>query len=228
MKRLRPYLVAVALTSLSLESHAEISQEEYRQMQTRFQQAEEDVDRLRARVQKLEFAIAEIRTSLSEVRGVASNAGKDGVTQDQLKRVVEQIRELDKRRQDDNDRIVLQLKKLADMPAPQLPTDPEKTDRRAGGTKAKTKEKEAVSSGAGESGAGATNAAADEPKPLLVPNYAFFEHTVEEGQTLGEIITEYNKAHGMKVRLKHILEANPKLNPNRMVVGKKIRIPEVK
>jgi hypothetical protein len=30
------------------------------------------------------------------------------------------------------------------------------------------------------------------------------------------------------VRLKHVQEANPKLNPNRMAVGKKIRIPEVK
>jgi seryl-tRNA synthetase len=226
MKRLRPYLVAVALTSLSLESRAEISQEEYRQMQTRFQQAEEDVDRLRARVQKLESAIAEIRTSLGEVRGVASNAGKDGVSQDQLKKVVDQIRELDKRRQEDNDRIVMQLKKLADIPAPQLPTDLEKPDRKPGGTKSRAKE--AAPSGAGESGTGSTNAAAGEPKPLLPPNYAFFEHTVEEGQTLGEIITEYNKAHGMKVRLKHIQEANPKLNPNRMVVGKKIRIPEVK
>jgi seryl-tRNA synthetase len=225
MKRLRPYLVAVALASLSLESHAEISQEEYRQMQTRFQQAEEDVDRLRARVQKLESAIAEIRASLGEVRGVASNAGKDGVTQDQLKKVVDQIRELDKRRQEDNDRIVMQLKKLADIPAPQLPTDLEKTDRRIGGPKAKAKE--AASPGAGDSGSGSTNAAG-EPKPLLPPNFAFFEHTIEEGQTLGEIIAEYNKAHGMKVRLKHVLEANPKLNPNRMVVGRKIRIPEVR
>lgn len=196
-------------------------------MQTRFQQAEEDVDRLRARIQKLEAAIAEIRSSLGDVRNTAASAGKDAVSQEQLKKVVEQLREIDKRRQDDNDKIVLQLKKLAEIPAPTFPTETEKPDRKSGGGKGSAKAKESAAPKSDSSGA-ATNAPAAEVKPSLPPNYEFFEHTIGEGQTLGEIIAEYNKAHGMKVRLKHVLEANPKLNPNRMVPGRKIRIPVVK
>lgn len=226
MKRLRPILAVAALAAFSIPARSEITQEEYRQMQTRFQQAEEDVDRLRGRVQKLEATIAELRSGLGDVRSTAASAGKDAVTQEQLKKVVEQLREIDKRRQEDNDKIVLQLKKLADIPAPTFPTESEKTEKKAGGGKTqKHKEPAAQKS---ESAGASTNAPAAEAKPLLPANYEFFEHTVGENQTLGEILAEYNKTHGMKVRLKHVLEANPKLNPNRMVVGKKIRIPVVK
>ena len=47
---------------------------------------------------------------------------------------------------------------------------------------------------------------------------------------LYSIINEYNKGYGMKVRMKHVLEANPKLRPERpvLVTGQKIRIPVVK
>ena len=66
MKRLRPILAVAALAAFSCPLRAEISQEEYRQMQTRFQQAEEDMDRLRARVQKLEAAVAELSAAVGE------------------------------------------------------------------------------------------------------------------------------------------------------------------
>ena len=51
---------------------------------------------------------------------------------------------------------------------------------------------------------------------------------IEAGQTLGEIMAQYNKIYSMKVRLKHVLEANPKLNPDRMVPGRKVKIPVIK
>ena len=52
---------------------------------------------------------------------------------------------------------------------------------------------------------------------------------VEEGQTLGAIIEAYNKQHGLKVRLAHVLKANPTLkDPKKLKVGQTIRIPAVK
>jgi len=229
MNRFRPFLAVTALTAFALTAAAELTPEDIRQMQARFQQAEEDVERLRARVQKLETAAAELRTQLGDVRNTASSAGQNAVTQDQLKKVVDQLRDLDKRRQDDNDKIVAQLKRLAEIPAPALPPETEKAEKpgkKRGATKA-------AADGAArpaqvEQSKGGTNAPAAEVKPALPADYEFYEHTIAEGQTLGEIIAEYNKAYTLKVRLKHVLEANPKLNPNRMVVGKKIRIPVVK
>jgi chromosome segregation ATPase len=99
-----------------LSLQAEITPEDIRQLQTRFQQAEESEERLRARIQKLESTIAELRSQIGEVRSVAASAGKEAVTQEQLKKVLDQLRELDRRRQDDNEEVVQQIKRLADLP----------------------------------------------------------------------------------------------------------------
>ena len=205
---------------------AEITPEDVRQLQTRFQQAEESEERLRARIQKLESSIAELRSQLGEVRSVAASAGKDAVTQEQLKKVLDQLRDLDRRRQDDNEKVVQQIKRLADLPtAPPPSFDEPKPKGR----------KPSADSGAGAGGTGVAAKAdpkaepkADAPKPTLPTDYEFYEHVVRENQSLSQIINEYNKGYGLKVRLKHVLEANPKLRPERLVTGQKVRIPVVK
>ncbi len=211
-----------------LSLQAEITPEDIRQLQTRFQQAEESEERLRARIQKLESTIAELRSQIGEVRSVAASAGKEAVTQEQLKKVLDQLRELDRRRQDDNEKVVQQIKRLADLPtAPPPNFDEPKTKGR----------KPAGDSGAGAGGAGSTTKGdskgepkGEAPKPSLPADYEFYEHVVRENQSLSQIISEYNKGYGLKVRMKHVLEANPKLRPDRpmVVTGQKIRIPVVK
>lgn len=118
-----------------LSLRAEITPEDIRQLQTRFQQAEESEERLRARIQKLEATIAELRSQLGEVRSVAASAGKDAVTQEQLKKVVDQLRDLDRRRQDDNEKVVQQIKRLADLPTAPPPSfdDPKPRGRKPSG-----------------------------------------------------------------------------------------------
>jgi len=212
-----------------LSARAEITQEDIRQLQTRFQQAEESEERLRARIQKLEATVAELRSQIGEVRSVAASAGKDAVTQDQLKKVLDQLRELDRRRQEDNEKVLQQIKRLADLPTPPPPSfeDPKPKGRKpagdagAGGGGASTGKVDAKSEPKGET-------KADAPKPLLPADYEFYEHVVRENQSLSQIINEYNKGYGLKVRLKHVLEANPKLRPERLGPGQKIRIPVVK
>lgn len=225
MKRFRPLLGGLLLLSAAGNAWAQLTPEDIRQLQTRFQQAEEDNERLRARVQKLESSIAELRTQVGDVKNIAASAGKDGVTQEQLKKVVEQLRDVDKRRQDDNDRIVQQLKRLADIPAAP-PTVPDEGKTRAvkKPTPDTTPQTNSTAGGSQEP----KNGGQAEAKALLPADYEFYEHEVASGQTLGQIIAEYNKAYGLKVRMKHIQEANPKINPNKLIVGKKIRIPVVK
>jgi len=118
-----------------LSLRAEITPEDIRQLQTRFQQAEESEERLRARIQKLEATIAELRSQMGEVRSVAASAGKDAVTQEQLKKVLDQLRDLDRRRQDDNEKVVQQIKRLADLPTAPPPSfdDPKPKGRKPSG-----------------------------------------------------------------------------------------------
>lgn len=217
-----------------LSLRAEITPEDIRQLQTRFQQAEESEERLRARIQKLESTIAELRSQLGEVRSVAASAGKDAVTQEQLKKVLDQLRDLDRRRQEDNEKVVQQIKRLADLPTAPPPSfdDPKPKGRKSSGE---------PSVGAGGIGGGAkadpksdsksdlkSEPKADVLKPTLPTDYEFYEHVVRDNQSLSQIINEYNKGYGLKVRLKHVIEANPKLRPERLVTGQKIRIPVVK
>ncbi|MFM8879975.1 MAG: hypothetical protein ACKOKG_12725 [Verrucomicrobiota bacterium] len=218
-------LVPVLMLGGIVSLRAEITPEDLRQLQTRFQQAEESEERLRARIQKLESTIAELRSQIGDVRSVASAAGKDSVTQDQLKKVLDQLRDLARRRQEDNEKVLQQIKNLADMPAPPPPSfDEPKSKGR----------KPAADAGAGAGRAEAKSEPkapepkAEPPKPSLPPDYEFYEHVVRDNQSLGQIINEYNKGYGLKVRLKHVLEANPKLRPERVVPGQKIRIPVVK
>ena len=59
-------------------------------------------------------------------------------------------------------------------------------------------------------------------------NGEYFEHTIEPKQTLSDIIAAYNKNNGLKVTLKDVLKANPRLNKDRLLVGRKIRIPAIR
>ena len=64
------------------------------------------------------------------------------------------------------------------------------------------------------------------------PNEEFIEHTVEKGEFLSAIIVAYNqhlKSKGFKpITTRDILNANPKLKPELIQVGQKIKIPRRK
>lgn len=127
--------ITLAVGGISPRLRAEITPEDIRQLQTRFQQAEESEERLRARIQKLEATVAELRSQIGDVRSVAASAGKDAVTQEQLRKVLDQLKELDRRRQEDNEKVLQQIKRLADLPAPPPPSfeDPKPRGRKPAG-----------------------------------------------------------------------------------------------
>jgi hypothetical protein len=128
--------------------------------------------------------------------------------------------------------VVQQIKRLADLPtAPPPNFDEPKTKGRKPAGDSGT----GVGAGAGVAGSTTKGDSKGEPKgeapkPSLPADYEFYEHVVRENQSLSQIISEYNKGYGLKVRMKHVLEANPKLRPDRpmVVTGQKIRIPVVK
>jgi TolA-binding protein len=69
-----------------------------------------------------------------------------------------------------------------------------------------------------------------EPAPRVVArDFKFNTHKVEPGEFLSNIIVAYNRAYKEEglgtVTQSQVLKANPGLNPNRLLVGQKIKIP---
>ena len=69
-----------------------------------------------------------------------------------------------------------------------------------------------------------TAAGGDNSTAPAVPQKGY-EHVVESGETLSAIAKAY-RAQGVKVTTAQIIAANPKINPNSLIAGKKIFIPD--
>jgi LysM repeat protein len=131
---------------------------------------------------------------------VNTPAGNDFASADDLKKLAEQVQEIDKKRQQDNQKILDALEKLSKGGGfhKPLPSDnPVNTNP-----------------GPGDSAPTANNANPQNG----------YDYTIAPGNTLAAIVKAY-RAQGVKVTVDQILKANPGLNPNKMIVGKKIFIP---
>jgi LysM repeat protein len=131
---------------------------------------------------------------------VNTPAGNDFASADDLKKLAEQVQEIDKKRQQDNQKILDALEKLSKgggfhrSPPLENPVNP--------------------NPGPGESAPTANNTSPQNG----------YDYTIAPGNTLAAIVKAY-RAQGVKVTVDEILKANPGLNPNKMIVGKKIFIP---
>ena len=124
----------------------------------------------------------------------------ESASREDLKALATQVQEIDKKRQDDRDLI---LSKIKDIGAAVGSAPPSHKSRPAPDTAA----------------AGGDNSTAP-----AVPQKGY-EHVVESGETLSAIAKAY-RAQGVKVTTAQIIAANPKLNPNALIAGKKIFIPD--
>jgi LysM repeat protein len=127
-------------------------------------------------------------------------AANDSASADDLKKLAAQVQEIDKKRQDDNDLILKQLEKLA----------------KASGVPVTAHKPAPVVSPS-------TTTSPDNPTAGGKQNG--YEYTIASGDTVSAIAKAYH-AQGVKVTTAQILAANPGLNPNSLIVGKKIFIPD--
>jgi len=127
-------------------------------------------------------------------------AANDSASADDLKKLAAQVQEIDKKRQDDNELILKQIEKLAKV---------------GGGSVAGHKSASGTSPAAASGGS--TPGAAGPQKG--------YDYTVASGDTVSAIAKAY-RAQGVKVTTAQILAANPGLNANGLIVGKKIFIPD--
>jgi len=117
-----------------------------------------------------------------------------------LKSLAEQVQEVDRKRKEDSEMIAKRMEdfvKAASMAPPPMPTRGKTT------TSTSSSDETAASS----------------------PPQRGYEYLVKQGDTLGLILKAYREK-GVRVSLSQIKAANPKMNPDVLIPGKKIFIPD--
>jgi LysM repeat protein len=169
---------------------------------------QQQIDKLSGQVQDLLAAqeqqgkrLAALEKEISDLADkVSTPAVNNSASADDLKSLAAQVREIDKKRQDDRELILKQIENLA---------------KAGGGAPVSHKPKPNTE---------ATPAGADNPATPAVPQKGY-DYTIAPGDTLSAIAKAY-RAQGVKVTTAQIIAANPKMNPNALVAGKKIFIPD--
>jgi len=145
------------------------------------------------RLDALEKEISDLRDKVNTPTTTA-----DYATRDDLKKLAEQVQEIDRKRQDDRDLILKQIEKLGSAgPVTPLPDHHSHSAPRASD--------------------GDTSAPA-------VPSKGY-EYVIKQGDTLGLIVKAYRE-QGVKVTSRQIKAANPDINPDVLIPGKKLFIPD--
>ncbi len=141
--------------------------------------------------------IAELSRELESVREQPAKPNANYATQEELKRLAEAVKEIDRKRLEDYDKIRAEILKLGKtLSAPLAP--PKKT---------------------------APITTTDSPvsdKPVA-PEKGF-EYAIQPGDTLSVIVQAYREKN-IKVTVDQILKANPGLKPDKLKPGQKIFIP---
>lgn len=136
----------------------------------------------------------ELSREVQSLRDEQSKPSPNYASQDDLKRLAEALKEVDRKRMDDNDKIhdeLLRLAKKLSMPAPAAPRH---------------------------------SASSNDENPAPSADKKGYEYVIKPGDTLSMIVQAY-KEQNIKVTVEQILQANPGLKPERLVVGKSIFIP---
>ncbi len=152
------------------------------------------------RIDALEKKIADLGDKLN------SPSGNNFASTDDLKKLAEQVQEIDKKRQADNEQIIKAIEKLSKGGSAGI--EPRESHKPVDTT--------ATTSGPDTTSTPTAGGAGGQQNGYYYP--------IQSGNTLSAIAKAY-QAKGVKVTVKEILAANPGLNPNSLIVGQKIFIP---
>jgi septal ring factor EnvC (AmiA/AmiB activator) len=145
------------------------------------------------RLATLEKSISDLQDKLNQP------AANNSASADDLKKLAAQVQEIDRKRQEDNQKILDALEKLG----------------KAGGATT-VSHKPAVST---------TTSTDTSTTPLAGPQKGYY-YTIQEKDTLSAIAKAYSAELKIKLTAEQIQAANPGLNPKNLIVGKKIFIPD--
>ena len=194
MRKISFWLLILALTTSAGRAQDAATQQQLDKLSAQIQDLTDAQVQQSKRIEALEKEIADMGDKVNQP--VVNNSASE----DDLKKLAEQVQEIDQKRQDDREMILKQLEKLAKIGP-------------SGGSHHYN-----------------NPPATDEPDnsaPAPAANVAQSGHpyTIAAGDTLAAIAKAY-RAQGVKVSVREILAANPGLDANKLYVGKKIFIPD--
>jgi TolA-binding protein len=171
---------------------------------------EEQINRLSGKIEDLiagqetqRKRLAELGREIEMLREQQSKpVANNYANQDDLKRLAESVKEIDRKRMDDYGKIHDEILKLGKKLSVPPPTSPRKNS-------------------------GASASSGDDTTAAATPEKKGFEYTIQPGDTLSVIVQAY-KEKNIKVTVDQILKANPGLKPERLSAGKTIFIPAPK
>jgi LysM repeat protein len=148
--------------------------------------------------------IAELAREVDSLKSEQSKPSPNYANEEDLKRLAEAVKEIDRKRMDDFGRIHDEILKLGKTMANSATTPPARRSKQ---------------------GSSATASNGDEGSLVpATPDAKGYEYVVKQGDTLSLIVAAYREQN-IKVTVDQILKANPGLKPERMPTGKKIFIP---
>jgi len=149
---------------------------------------------LRSKIQELEQSVASLSREIRRLKDDNAHSNTRLVTREEFNTLVEKLKEIDKKREEDNRLIVNSINTLKDIAKVPAPTP-------------------------------------SRPKPSTDHTEALetVDYKIKEGDLLYKIIAAYNDEYARqgrgRITLEQVKEANPELNPNRIIPGRVIRIP---
>jgi chromosome segregation ATPase len=151
---------------------------------------------VRSNQESLARKVEALARDIDTLRGQMEKPSGNYASDDDLKRLAEAVKEIDRKRLDDYEKIRLELKNLGKSlaaPTPRVKTTPASTP---------------------------DNSTSDKPN---TPDKGFY-YEVKKGDTLSIIVQAY-RDNNIKVTTDQILKANPGLKAEKLRVGQKIFIP---
>lgn len=163
----------------------------------RFNKLAGQIEDLRANQEAITKRIEALGKEVESLRGQVDKPTGNYASDEDLKRLAEAVKEIDRKRLEDYDKIRLELKNLGKSLAAPTPAV-----RKTVPTPI------------------ADNSTSEKPN---IPDKGF-EYQVKKGDTLSIIVQAY-RDNNIKITTDQVLRANPGLKPERMRVGQKIFIP---
>ena len=173
--------------------------------------AQQQIDKLSGQIQDLQATqleqskhIQALEKEIGDLQGqVNQPAANTAANSDDLKKLAEQVQEIDKKRQEDNDRVLKELERLEKSLGASSSSHRSPPDITPDTTPTPIRSHPTTSTNGPQNG---------------------YDYTIQRGDTVLAIAKAY-RAQGIKVTTDQILKANPGLDAKNMKVGQKIFIP---
>jgi LysM repeat protein len=190
MRKISLWLFIVTFTVCAARGQDAATQQQIDKLYGQIQDLTEAQAAQNKRIDALGKSIGDLGDKLNQP------AANNSASADDLKKLADQVQEIDKKRQADNELILKQIEKLG----------------KTGGVSTSSHRTTPTVS---------TN----DPGTTATGPQKGYDYPIAANDTVSSIAKAY-RAQGVKVTTAQILAANPGLNPNSLIVGKKIFIPD--